>query len=135
MAKFGLFRFNSDKLSIGYQDKERTIIRQQIEFAENACMSFIIQQNIPEECDKYRMWFVNEKIYDEMIKWISFNHITTDDTYIEIKQNIILGIVATYTQKDFFKSEQFKEMCNKEVSRIIHKLVDIRKYYIKKRGE
>ncbi len=132
MAKNGIIRFNSDKLSIGYQDKERKIIRQQIEFTQNACMSFIIHQNIPDDCDKYRLFFVNEKVYDEMINWISFNHITTDDTYIEIKQNIIQSIIATYTQNEFFKTPEFKDYINKEVSRIIHKLVDIRKYYSKK---
>lgn len=130
MAKSGILRFNTEKISIGFQDKERAIIRQQIEFAENTCMSFL-QHHMSEGIDKYRLWFVNEKIYDEIIKWISFNHITTNETYIEIKQNIILSIIATYTQKDYFITDEFRAICNKEVNRIIHKLVDIRQYYMK----
>ena len=131
LVRAGLVKFKSDKLSIGYQDKERTIIRQQIEFAENACMSFILAKDIPTDCDKYRIRFVNEKLYDEMIKWISFNHITKDDTYVEIKQNIIWGLINTYTDKDFFKTEEMHEIVNAEVKRIIYKLVDIRRYYSK----
>lgn len=131
LARKGLVKFSSKNLSIGYQDKERTIIRQQIEFAENACMSFIKSQNIPEGCDKYRVRFVNEKLYDEMIKWISFNHITTDDTYVEIKQNIIWSIIQTFTEKEFFSSEELHNAVNDEVKRIIKKLVEIRKYYQK----
>lgn len=131
MAKKGLVNINSKVITLGVQEKERTIIRQQIEFAENACMSFIKNYQIPEECDKYRIRFVNEKLYDEMIKWISFNHITTDPSYIEIKQNIIWSIIQIYTEKTFFQTEELKDNVNAEVERIIRKLVEIRKYYQK----
>lgn len=94
-------------------------------------MSFITQKDIPEDVNKYRVRFVNEKIYDEIVKWISFNHITKDDVYVEVKQNIVWGLITTYTDREFFKTEELHEAVNAEVKRIIYKLVDIRKYYSK----
>lgn len=135
LAKCGIITFKSDKLSIGtsYMDKERTIIRQQIEFAENVCMSFIWNQNrtVDEKEDPFKIKYTNEKIFDCVVAWISFNHITTDDTYIEIKQNIIWSLITSITSDDYYKSDEFHEICDAQVSTIIKKLCDIRKYYSK----
>lgn len=135
LAKTGLISFKSDKLSIGtsYMDKERTIIRQQIEYAENACMSFIWNQNRTEDEkeDPFKIKYTNERIFDCVIAWISFNHITTDDTYVEIKQNIIWSLVTSITSDDYYKSEEFHSICDDQTKTIIKKLCDIRKYYSK----
>lgn len=127
LAKKGIVAVNSKGVTVGGQEKERTIIRQQIEFAETACVSFF-DGYLPESSDEYRMRYIHEKLYDEIVKWISFNHITTDPTYVEIKQDIMWNIIQKYT-KNITIPEGLQEKVNSKVKHIITKLVEIRKYY------
>lgn len=132
IVKLGIFSFKDDKIRIGkYQDKERSIIRQQLEYANNICDAFTNSKNLPKDSDKYRIKYICDEIYCEIVKWISFNHITTDETYIEIKQNIVWSIITSLTEQDFYQSEEFHKSVNESIHKLITKLVYIRTYYSK----
>lgn len=132
LARFGIISFKDDKVRIGkYQDKERSIIRQQLEYADNICNGFINCHTLPESTDKYRSKYICNEVYCEMVKWISFNHITTDETYIEIKQNIIWSIITSLTANEYFQTQEMHDKVNEEIRKLIVKLVYIRTYYSK----
>lgn len=89
------------------------------------------KQPHPEGYNKYRGLYVLERLYDEIITWITFNHITTNDSYIEIKQNKVINLVNALTEKPEFQSEEFRNMIKDEMKFVIYKLLQIRELYKK----
>lgn len=129
-GKKGWLTFSSKSLKIGhYSDKERNIIRHQIEYAESVCLSFISDNEIKVAPEKdYKSKYIMERVFDEIIKWISFNHITNDKIYITCKQKIIWGIISKEISSSDYKNENFHKLVNETVEIIIDQLCEIRKY-------
>lgn len=126
-VKQGWFKFKGKGITIGEDENERRIIRQQIEYSEAACNALIRTLPIKEQnLDIYRTKYIIEKVFDELVKTISFNHISNDESYISVKQEVIYNLVLSRTEKDFFKTEDFKEYVFKWVKDIIKMLVSIR---------
>ena len=108
---------------------KRTIIRQQVEWATLYCDG--VEARLPKPAG-YNIWrskFVLEKVLDEILTWITFNHISTNDNYIEIKQNKIINLVNSLTDKPEYQSKDFRETIKKEIKFVITKLVQIRELY------
>ena len=126
-VKKGWFTFKGKGFTIGADENERRIIRQQIEYSEAACNALIGTLPIKEQnLDIYRTKYIIEKVFDELVKTISFNHISNDEAYVSVKQEVIYNLVLSRTEKDFFKTEEFKEFAFKWVKDVIKKLVSIR---------
>ena len=136
-AKKGVIKIHTDKVSVGdvSGDVERTIMRNQIEWAKLECEAF--ERKIPrfEGYDEYRGKFIIEKILDEIIKWIAFNHIEETKTYIDIKQSIVWNIVLKYAINDMMMSRSFKKEVDRQVEKVVKNLVRIRDEYINNYGE
>jgi hypothetical protein len=129
LVKKGYISLDLKGVKIGIAENERKIMRQQMEYCSHICTTFIDQQQLPPDCDTYRIMWVNELLFDEMCKWICYNHISDDRFYIENKQEIIWSIIVANTEKDFFHSDGLKKVVTDEVERIIKHLVEIRKFY------
>lgn len=133
MAKAGIFRFKSERVQIGLDasDKEQKVIRHQIEFVRNAIEGF--ERDIPkfEGYDEFRGKFILEKLFDEIINWIIFNHIEDTKSYIEVKQDIIISIIKKYTFNELYTDPSFITQVKKHVKYIIMRLIDIREEYYK----
>lgn len=106
-------------------------MRRQLEFSSNAIQEFLELVPRCEAYDEYKAKYAAEKVFDEVVTWISFNHIRTDDFYISCKQTIVWNILQGIGQKDFYKTEDFKRSCNEIVEKIIKQLIEIREYYSK----
>lgn len=132
--KSGKFSINTKTFRIGNNEEERTIIRNQVEWVKLYCKGIETRIPHPEGYNKWRGLYVLERIFDEVISWITFNHITTNDDYVEIKQTTIINLVDSLTDKEEFHSEEFREQIRKEIKTIITKLVQIRQLYIKENG-
>lgn len=132
LIKKGYISLDLKGIKVGVAENERRIMRQQMEYCSLICTTFINQQKLPPECDEFHVKWVNELLFDEMVKWVCYNHITDDRFYIENKQEIIWAIIVSNTEKDFFHSDQLKKAVTDEVERIIKHLVEIRKFYSKK---
>lgn len=134
--KHGALKIKTDKIVVGQDasDLERTIMRQQIEWTKIACYSF--EQKVPKfpEYDKYRGRFIIEKVFDEIIKWIAFNHIKDNDAYIRIKQDIVWNIIQKYAKNKAIMSKSFRHAVDNNVEYVIKNLVDIREQYSDKWG-
>ena len=122
----GWFKFKGKGITIGADERERTIIRQQIEYSEVVCNALI--NTFPKDLnlDYYRTKYIIEKVFDELVKTISFNHISNDEAYVSVKQEVIYNVVLSRTEKDYFKTPEFKELAFKWVKDVIKKLVSIR---------
>lgn len=125
-VKQGWFKFKGKGITIGDDERERTIIRQQIEYSEVVCNALI--NTFPKDLnlDYYRTKYIIEKVFDELVKTISFNHISNDEAYVSVKQEVIYNVVLSRTEKDYFRTPEFKEFAFKWVKDVIRKLVSIR---------
>ena len=127
--KKGWFKYKGNGFIIGSDEEERKIIRNQIEYAETACHA--LTKSLPSDLnlDYYRTKYVIEKVYDELVKIISFNHITLEEEYIALKQDVIYNVVLSRTEKDYFKSEEFRTFLNDWTKNIIKRLYKIIKIH------
>lgn len=131
LGKKGLFSFDLKGIKMGSSENERTIIRQQSEWAKLYCDSMEPRLPHPEGYDIWRSKYILECVYDEIMTWITYNHITLNESYVEIKQNKLVFLINSLTIKDEYHLEEFNDMVRKETKFIIEKLVQIRELYTK----
>ncbi len=127
----GKLIINSKHLNIGNSssEKERNIIRQQTEWARYHCEAF--EKNVPrvEQTDSWRVKYILERIYDEIVDWICFNHIADNPSYIGVKQDKIVYLVHSLTTLPIYKSPEVEKLIRDDVAFIIRKLIEIRQLY------
>ena len=114
---------------------ERKIIQEQTDFAHEFLMGLMnkVKATCTDEL-QYGGWFAKcilEDIYDEILCWITFNHITEDEAYISTKQVKVCTMVYTYDVRPEFKTPEFQDRMKQWVTEMIHELVRIRKVYTK----
>ena len=131
MARAGLFNIHTEAITVGAADKERQIIRVQMEWILRHLEGLEATIIKNKGYDKWRGQCVVEKIYDYWVDRITQNHITTSSEYVEIVESNILAIVDSMTERPEYKSEEFKEMLRKDVRVCIEKMIQIRKEYSK----
>lgn len=131
LGKKGLLTFDIKGIKLGQSELERTIIRNQSEWAKLYCDSMEPRLPHPEGYDIWKSKYILECVYDEILTWITYNHITTNDSYIEIKQNKLIFLITSLTVKKDYQTEEFNDIIRKETKFIISKLVQIRELYTK----
>ena len=128
-SKKGLLHISTKYLQIGSAHRERDIIRQQIEYVKIHYEGIEASMDKPDEYDKWRGRYVVERICDEFVVWITFNHIVLDSAYVEIRQDKIVNLVHYLTIKEEFHSKEFEEWLRKDVKDVLTKLIQIRECY------
>lgn len=130
LAKVGIFQFKGKGVTIGGDEDERAIIRQQIEWTQLFIQSM---QQLPifEGNDTYHTLYVLEKVFDEVLNWVVFNHISDGENYISIKQEKIWNLIQTLVTDKKFTSLEFKQTVYDSTEVLIKRLVYIRKNYRK----
>lgn len=124
----GVVSFNGKGLKVGIQDKERTIIRYQMQFI-NARLDGTIKDipvRLNEGLHHYRTKYIIGKVKDLFEEMIIYNHISNTEDYISIKQELAYNLVIKLTDDEFFRKPEFKDYMDKLVRDIILKLVTIR---------
>lgn len=127
-SKKGVFKWHTEKLTIGASENERAIIRQQVEWAELEIES-LASMEIFSHVDEWRTKYILEKMFDEILQWIIFNHIKDSPEYISIKQEKIWNMTQTLVVREEFRSDEFKDFIYKEVDKIIKRLIFLRRQY------
>lgn len=136
LGKKGILSINKGGVRIGSDETERTIIRNQSQWAYLYIMSIkgkILPKN-PTKLQKLIAENVLEKVFDKVNDWINYNHINSANTYIEIKQSEIKCLV--YSQDDLdeeFKTPEFATRMESWVRECILNLIQIRKEFSNKR--
>lgn len=130
LAKVGIFQFKGKGVTIGGDEDERAIIRQQTEWTQLFIQSM---QQLPifEGSDTYHTLYILEKVFDEVLNWIVFNHISDSENYISIKQEKIWNLIQTLVTDKKFTSTEFKQVIYDNTEVLIKRLVYIRKNYRK----
>ena len=129
LSKTGLLQIHTNAVQIGAADRERNIIRQQVEWIKLHCSGMEASMTKPENYNEWRGKYIAECVYDEYVDWITFNHLSLSDAYIEIKQDRIVNLVNKLTTKPEFHSEEFERELREDVRTCIEKLVQIRTIY------
>lgn len=129
LIKKGLISINTKAVKVGTSESERAIIRQQIEWVHLHCDSLEKSLPHPQNYDIWRGKYILERMYDEIVDWITFNHICTSEGYISIKQERIWATIQSLVRKEEFSSPEFKEFIYKDTEYIIRRLVHIRQVY------
>ena len=131
LIKKGLISIDTKGIKVGTSESERSIIRQQIEWAHLHCDSLEKSLPHPQNYDMWRGKYILERMYDEIVDWITFNHICTSEGYISIKQERIWATIQSLVRKEEFSSPEFKEFIYQDTEYIIRRLVHIRQVYNK----
>lgn len=131
-VKGSLIKISTPHVKIGVDEIERAILRQQTEWTLNFVNGLygIITEKYP-QIDPLKTKYVLERIYDEIVIWIMFNHITRSEMYIMVKQEKLRGVVFSMDVSDVIRSDEFTSMMNAWTKEIVNRLVDIREYYSK----
>lgn len=134
LVKIGLVSFHGKGIAVGNGDKERNIIRHQIDYAEGACTDFFIRLERKPGFEEWRAKYIMERAYDVLVRIISYNHIQVEDTYLELRQSEIWKTIQEYKEENddpYYHSDEFKKLIYSEVKGVIEKLVKIREFYSK----
>ena len=137
MIKKGTISFKGKGLTVGNsndeRDIERTIIRSQIQYVKSAVSDFY--DDIPDfpERDEWRLKYICEKIVSVFIDIISFNHISKEKIYTEMKQASIWEVIINNTAASIMTSDDFKDVVYTKTAEILDKLISIREYYKKEK--
>lgn len=141
MIKSGVIRIKTKHLQVGRvrsaSDTERAIIREQCDFTHVYLQGLIskIQQVTPDLLyNGYFTKYILEVVYDEFVRWITFNHVEDSEGYISTKQQKICSLVYSMGVRTEFKTPEFNKRMRNWVEEIIRELVRIRRVY-EKQGE
>lgn len=134
MIKTGMLHIKTAHVNIGMsdRDKERTIIREQCDWVHIYLEGLQGKISLMTPELRYGGFFTKyilEVVYDEIVKWITFNHIEDTERYIAVKQDKIASLVYSMGIKNEFKTKEFNQRMKNWVEEVIHKLIEIRKLY------
>lgn len=133
MAKNGLISFKGKGLRVGSDETERTIIREQSKWAYLFIMAIKgkVLSDDTSDAQNDRCELILEKVFDKVIEWINYNHISSNNSYVEIKQGEIKNLV--YSQNnldDEYKTPEFATRMEGWVRELILNLIQVRKEYM-----
>ena len=112
------------------EEHERMILRSQKTFLHASAEGIISQ--LPKDFDKWRTKYVIAKVCDVLEDAIMFNHIHRgDEKYINIKQQLVYNTILKRTEKEYFRTPEFKEFSDKFVRDMLNEFVNIREVYSK----
>ena len=131
LAKKGIVSFKGKGLTVGNNETERTIIRNQIMFVNTEISDFYSKIPFFDGRDEWRLKFIMEKCLDVFVDAISLNHITLEPMYVELKCRAVWDEVLQNSDNPTILSDDFKKTIYDETKKILEKLISIREYYNK----
>ena len=129
MSKSGLFKVNTKSVQIGNSEIERTILAKQNNLAYSYIMALepIIDED--DELKHYITMCMLEKVYNEVIKWIITNHMSTSKEYVHLKQEEITCLINSLAVNPKIRSKEFIDKVKDWTKDLIEKLVQVRELY------
>lgn len=132
LVRGNILKIRAPHVKIGVDERERAIIRQQTEWTYQYVTGLygIIKEKYP-IVNPLATKYILERVYDEIVVWIMFNHISRSDMYIMVKTEKIQGMVYAMDVHEVIRTEEFAKIMAVWTKEIINRLVDIREYYSK----
>ena len=135
LLRTGRLQIKTKSMQLGKADieeNERKIMRQQMSFLHVSAEGVISQ--LPDGLDMWRTKYVMAKVCDVLEEAILYNHIQRgDEKYIKIKQQLVYNAVLKRTEKDYFKTQEFKDICDKFTRDMLTEFINIREIYSKEK--
>lgn len=131
VSKKGILKIDTKHVKLG-GNQEREIIRRQIEYAHWFITS--VETEINDRSERYGGYFtkyVLERVYDEIITWICFNHFSLDKKYINLKVDAVMTIIGALESDAYYSSPEFKQRVYQWVVEMIETLINIREVHSK----
>ena len=134
LVKKGLISFKGKGLKVGVSNEEElAIVRTQIQWCESDCKDMLreLTKSLP-ECtgmNEYKAKYTVERVLDELIKIVIFNHVTLEPTYIRMKQDLIWSVVSEVNPEPVW--DKLEPLVRDRVAAAIKSLYEIRQYYSK----
>lgn len=133
LVKKGLISFKGKGLKVGHSDEEeRTIIRTQIQWCEadvESMLREIVNNSMGVNDNIYKACYTVEKVLDELVKIVIFNHITLEPQYIKLKQDLIWSTVSKINPEPVW--DKLEPLVRERVENAIRNLYEIRQFYQK----
>lgn len=133
LLRTGKLQIKTKSVQLGKADieeNERKIMRQQMSFLHVSAEGMISQ--LPKDLELWRTKYVIAKVCDVLEEAILYNHIVRgDEKYISIKQKLVYNAVLKRTEREYFRTQEFKDMCDKFTRDMLTEFVNIREIYSK----
>lgn len=129
LVKSGVLKISTSAVQLGASDIERNIIRQQLDYVLLHLNGLEAKLDKPDDYNELLGQLVVEKMFDEYVNWITFNHINKTPAYVELKQERIICLIRQYTVKEEFRSEDFENLIREDTKKTIEALIRIREVY------
>ena len=129
LVKSGVLKISTSAVQLGASDIERNIIRQQLDYVLLHFNGLEAKLDKPDDYNELLGQLVVEKMFDEYVNWITFNHINKTPAYVELKQERIICLIRQYTVKEEFRSEDFENLIREDTKKTIEALIRIREVY------
>lgn len=138
LSKKGLFSFQGKGVKIGgfWQDLERRIIRQQLQYVTASIEEFFSEIERKSTWNEWKAKYTAEKVKDVFESAISFNHISKDHVYTSVKCKEVWSQIQTIGMDDpYYRSTEFKSLIYSFVEKTIADMVDIREYNLEQNSK
>lgn len=123
-SKKGLLSVRTSHISLGGALIERDVIRHQIE--EAYICSFDLCRKLGLDEGSYLTKYTGERIYDKVVEWIMFNHISNASMYVSSKGTAILNLVRNVADCTDECTERIVADWTKHT---VERLMELREYY------
>lgn len=128
MSKKGGFSIHTNFMSLGGADREREVIRHQVDTAHAQILLAMEELGV---ADDWHTKYIFERVYDKVVEWIMFNHITTHTLYVESKFMEVYNLCVMLGMVQIRENDN-KDKLKKWVKDLVEQLLHIRKYYTEK---
>lgn len=133
LSRKGGFTIHTNAFSLGGADREREIIRHQIEIAHAA--SFELPEVLHLDFTEYLTKYMIERVYDKVVEWVIFNHISNSPIYIESKTAAVYNLLISLNTAPELRDAEIRKDVKDWIVHLVDQLVHTRKYYTEyKRG-
>ena len=133
LVKKGLISFKGHGLKVGLSNEdELAIVRTQIQWCEADCESMLreVTNRFSEtEMNEYKARYTIERVLDELIKIVIFNHICLEPQYVKLKQDLVWSVVSSINPEPIWNN--LEPIVKERVEVAIRTLYEIRMYYSK----
>lgn len=130
LIRTGYITFKGKGFNIGkVKDSERNIIRRQLEYVDAAVEEMLTEIPKQPTWNDWKSKYNAERVKDILQQAITFNHITTDRSYVLVKQLAIWSELQKSNLEDsYYRSDEFKQLIYRWVEDVIKCLLEIRVY-------
>lgn len=133
MASKGLISFRSKSFTIGKaRDSERLIIRRQLEYVDSSVEEALTEVQRTKDWENWKAKYAAERVKDVLQSAITFNHISRDPSYVNIKQLAIWAEIQRIVEhEEYYSCDEFKVLVYNWVKQVVEDLLSIREYCMK----